>query len=153
DWYEVEPTDENESKAITIDTTMGRSLIADFYFDKHMDELADVIQRHLSYMSAGGFTTFSSHIVGLRKMPANQQLDRDGRTPIRCAFSNRYCQQVETDIPGCFLRAGDFAGLGTKYFWNVGLTLGGIDNGPPAICTTMEAPKEWKDKEDCIIKP
>jgi len=154
-WYEVEPTDENEAKAITIDTTMGRSLIADFYFDKHMDELADLLQEGLSWQAAGGFTTFSSHIVGLRKMPAYTQLVREGRMPVRFAFSNRYCQQIEVDIPGCFLRAGDYAGMGdTKNFmWNVGITLGGIDNGPPAICTTMEAPPADKAREDCIIQP
>jgi predicted amidohydrolase YtcJ len=154
-WYEVEPTDENEAKAITIDTTMGRSLIADFYFDTHMSELAEVIREYISYQAIDGFTTFSSHIVGLRKMPAYTQLVREGRMPVRFAFSNRNCQQVEPDIPGCFLRAGDFAGLGddNNFFWNVGLTLGGIDNGPPAICTTMEAPPELKAKEDCIIQP
>ncbi|HWP84543.1 MAG TPA: amidohydrolase family protein [Terriglobia bacterium] len=155
DWYEVEPTDANEKKAITIDTTMGRSLVADFYFDTHMDELADVIHDYLENQAVGGFTTFSSHIVGLRKMPAYTQLVRENRMPVRFAFANRYCQQVEVDIPGCFLRAGDYAGLGDEnnYFWNVGITLGGIDNGPPAICTTMEAPPEIKAKEDCIIQP
>ena len=39
--YEVEPTDENEEKAITISTTIHRSLVADRYFDTHLDELAD----------------------------------------------------------------------------------------------------------------
>jgi predicted amidohydrolase YtcJ len=155
DWYEVEPTDANEKKAITIDTTMERSLIADFYFDTHMDELSNLLQEFLSYQSTAGFTTFSSHIVGLRKMPAYTTLVREGRMPVRFGFSNRFCQQVEVDIPGCFLRAGDYAGLGDEnnYFWNVGITLGGIDNGPPAICTTMEAPPELKAKEDCIIQP
>ncbi len=151
--YEVEPTDDNEQSAITISTTIGRSLISDRYFDTHMDELASVIAEHLTYPPAGGFTTFSSHIVGLRKMPAYMRLVREGRMPMRLAFSHRFCQQVETDIPGCFLRMGDWAGLGSKYFWNVGLTLGGIDNGPPAICTTYEAPPEDKAKEDCILKP
>jgi predicted amidohydrolase YtcJ len=155
DWYEVDPTDENESKAITIDTTMGRSLIADFYFDTHMNDLVDVLHDYLMNQSVAGFTTFSSHIVGLRKMPAYTQLVKQNRMPVRFGFSNRFCQQVEVDIPGCFLRAGDYAGLGDEnnYFWNVGITLGGIDDGPPAICTTMEAPPEIKAKEDCIIQP
>jgi predicted amidohydrolase YtcJ len=151
--YEVEPTDDNEKKAITISTTIGRSLIADRYFDTHLSELADIIAEHLTYPPAGGFTTFSSHIVGLRKMPAYMKLVREGRMPMRFAFSHRFCQQVEPDIPGCFLRAGDWAGLGDRYFWNVGLTLGGIDSGPPAICTSYEASAEDKAKEDCILQP
>jgi hypothetical protein len=88
-------------------------------------------------------------------MPAYTTLVKEGRMPVRFGFSNRFCQQVEVDIPGCFLRAGDYAGLGDEgnFFWNVGITLGGIDNGPPAICTTMEAPPELKSKEQCIIQP
>jgi predicted amidohydrolase YtcJ len=86
-------------------------------------------------------------------MPAYMNLVREGRMPMRFAFSHRFCQQVEPDIPGCFLRAGDWAGLGHPYFWNVGLTLGGIDSGPPAICTSYEAPPEDKAKEDCILQP
>ena len=48
---------------------------------------------------------------------------------------------------------GDWASLGDKYFWNVGLTLGGIDSGPPMIYTSYEAAPEAKAKEDCILQP
>jgi predicted amidohydrolase YtcJ len=150
--YEVEPTDENEKDAITMSTVFGRSLIADKYFDSHISELADVIADTLRHQAAGGFTTYSSHIVGLAKMPAFMKLVREGRMPMRLAFSHRYCNQVEPDAAGCFLRLGDWAGLGDKYFWNVGMTLGGIDAGPPSICTTMEAPPQYKSQEYCIIQ-
>ncbi|MSO20227.1 MAG: hypothetical protein EXQ56_07125 [Acidobacteria bacterium] len=150
--YEVEPTDQNEKDAITMSTVFGRSLIADKYFDNHLGELANVIADTLTHQAAGGFTTYSSHIVGLSKMPAFMKLVRENRMPIRLGFSHRYCNQVEPDAPGCFLRLGDWAGLGSKYFWNVGMTLGGIDAGPPSICTTMEAPPQYKSQEYCIIQ-
>jgi predicted amidohydrolase YtcJ len=150
--YEVEPTDENEKDAITMSTVFGRSLIADKYFDGHIGELAEVIGDTLRHQAANGFTTYSSHIVGLAKMPAFMKMVREGKMPIRLAFSHRYCNQVEPDAPGCFLRLGDWAGLGDKYFWNVGMTLGGIDAGPPSICTTMEAPPQYKSQEYCIIQ-
>ena len=152
-FYEVEPTDENEELAITIDTTITRSLVLDHYFDTRLDELADVIEDGLKHQAAAGLTTFSSHIVSLRVTPAYLKLVRAGRMPIRFAFAHRLCQLVEPDNAGCFLRVGDWAGLGDKYFWNIGLTLGGIDNGPPAICTTMDAPPEFKAKEECILQP
>ena len=152
-FYEVEPTDENEELAITIDTTITRSLILDHYFDTRLDELADVIEDGLKHQAAAGLTTFSSHIVSLRVTPAYLKLVRAGRMPIRFAFAHRLCQLVEPDNAGCFLRVGDWAGLGDKYFWNIGLTLGGIDNGPPAMCTTMDAPPEFKAKEECILQP
>ena len=152
-FYEVEPTDENEELAITIDTTITRSLVLDHYFDTRLDELADVIEDGLKHQAAAGLTTFSSHIVSLRVTPAYLKLVRGGRMPIRFAFAHRLCQLVEPDNAGCFLRVGDWAGLGDKYFWNIGLTLGGIDNGPPAMCTTMDAAPEHKAKEECILQP
>lgn len=75
---------------------------------------------------AGGYTTYSSHIVGIEKMPAFRMLVSQGGKPMRLAFSDRYCNQVEPSEVGCFLRKSDWARLGDKYFWNIGLTLGGI---------------------------
>ena len=151
--YEVPPTDENERIAVQNDTTLGRSLVVDQYFRTHLDSLANVIEDGLKHQSALGFTTFSSHIVGLRIHDAYMKLVREGRMPIRFGYADRFCQQVEPDMPGCFIRKGDVAGLGDKYFWNVGVTLGGIDAGPPQICTTMEAPREFKDQEWCRLEP
>ena len=151
--YEVAPTDENEKWALTQDTTINRSLVVDQYFRTHLDVLADAIEDGLKHQSALGFTTFSSHIVGLRIQDAYLKLVRAGRMPIRFAYADRFCQQVEPDMAGCFVRKGDIAGLGDKYFWNVGVTLGGIDAGPPQICTTMEAPKEYKEQERCVLEP
>ena len=151
--YEVPPTEENEQLALTQDTTINRSLVVDQYFAEHLDELADVLDDGLQRQVAMGFTTFSSHIVGLRIYDAYMKLVRAGRMPIRFGYADRFCQQVEPDMTGCFIRKGDIAGLGDKYFWNVGVTLGGIDAGPPQICTTMEAPKEFKDQERCVLQP
>jgi predicted amidohydrolase YtcJ len=150
--YEVEPTDENEKNAIALSTVFGRSMVADRYFDDHSRELADVIAETLQNQVAGGYTTYSSHIVGLSKMPAFRLLDKEGRMPMRLGFSDRYCNQVEPNVVGCFLRKGDYAGMGSNYFWNIGMTLGGIDAGPPTICSTMEAPPEYKQQEYCIIE-
>jgi predicted amidohydrolase YtcJ len=151
--YEVPPTDSNEKLALTQDTTINRSLVVDQYFRTHLDEFADALQDGLTHEAALGFTTFSSHIVGLRIHDAYLKLVRGNRMPIRFGFADRFCQQVEPDMAGCFIRKGDIAGLGNDYFWNVGVTLGGIDAGPPQICTTMEAPKEFKDMERCVLEP
>ena len=151
--YEVPPTDENEKTALTMDTTLTRSLVVDQYFRQHLNVLADVLEDGLKHEAAAGFTTFSSHIVGLRIQDAYMKMVRGDRMPIRFAFADRFCQQIEPDMAGCFTRKGDLAGMGTKYFWNLGVTLGGIDAGPPQICTTMEAPKEYKDQERCLLEP
>ena len=54
------------------------------------------------------------------------KLVRAERMPIRFGFAHRFCQQVEPDPAGCMAGLGDTAGLGDKYFWNVGATLGGL---------------------------
>ena len=152
--YGLENTPESREVFVPVfNTTINRSLVVDRYFASRVPELADIIQDGLEHQAATGFTTFSSHIVGLRIFDAYRKLDREGRLPIRFAFAHRYGQQVEPDPAGFFMRLGDLAGLGTDYFWNVGPTMGGIDSGPPSICTTMEAPAKFKSKEKCVLEP
>jgi predicted amidohydrolase YtcJ len=157
--YEIEPTDENENVALTSKSLFGRALLAEKYFRQHRDELADVVEEELRHQPAGGFTTYSSHIQGLSFMPAFQQLVREERMPIRFAFAHRYCQEIEADQSGCFLRLGDWAGMGGKYFWNVGVTLGAIDGSSARACVTMEPLPEYRKPgsnwllQDCRLRP
>ena len=144
---------ETVDKALTMNTTIRRSLVVDRYFAPRIAEMADVIKGGLEHQAALGLTTFSSHIVGLRIHDAYMKMVRDGTMPIRFGFAHRFCQQVEPDMAGCFMRLGDMEGLGNPYFFNVGVTLGGIDTGPPHICTSMDAAAEYKSQEKCILEP
>ncbi len=151
EFYAVEPTDENEEKILN--PQVDRQLISERYFREHQSELVDLLEDHLKHQAAGGFTTYSSHIVGLGYMPAFRQLVEQGRMPMRFGFSHRLCQETNPDPAGCFLRLGDWQGLGDKYYWNVGLTLGGLDSGPPSFCSTMEGPQQYKSQEVCNVHP
>ena len=156
EFYGVEPTDENEPLAITIDNTIRRSLVLDRYFPSHMEELGRILEEGMAArLSAHGITTFSSHIQGLTFTPAYRKLQREGRMPIRFAFAHRNCMQMELDIAGCFQRAGDFAGMGDpdSYFWNVGYTVGAIDGAGATICSTMPKSQEQKLAEWCLLEP
>ena len=156
EFYGVEPTDENEPLAITIDNTIRRSLVLDRYFPAHMDQLEQILYEGMAArLSANGFTTFSSHIQGLTFTPVYRKLQRAGRMPIRFAFAHRNCMQMELDIAGCFLRGGDFAGMGdpNSYFWNIGYTVGAIDGAGATICSTMPKTQEQKDAEWCLLEP
>ena len=151
--YGVDWSEANVDKALTMNTTITRSLVVDRYFAPRIGELAELLKDGLEHQAALGLTTFSSHIVGLRIHDGYMKMVREGRMPIRFAYAQRFCQQVEPDMAGCFMRLGDTAGLGDDYFWNVGVTLGGIDTGPPNICTSMNAAPEYKSKEKCILTP
>lgn len=150
-FYAIKPTEDSDE--LITPTLIRRALISERYFSHHLSELANVIEDHLKHQVAGGFTTYSSHILGLTFMPAFRKLTVEGRMPMRLAFTHGACVEVEADIPGCFLRVGDWQGLGNKYFWNVGLSLVAIDSGPPSFCSTMEGPVEYKSQEQCRIEP
>ena len=150
--YELPPTAELELGA-DLNSTFRRSLMVDGYFRYHLDELADIVGNALNYQAALGFTTFSSHIEPLRVHDAYQKLVRSGRMPIRLAYADGNCEQMQPDKAGCVLRKNDIAGQGDKFFWSVGVTLRTIDAEVPEFCSTMEMPKEYKDRERCILSP
>jgi predicted amidohydrolase YtcJ len=152
-YYGVEPTDENLENAVQHAVTINRTRISDAYFEDNVGELANAMEHGMKSAAANGITTFSSHIVGLRFMPAYDILRKAGRMPIRFGWAHRLCQLVEDNIPGCFLHTGSLGGVGDNYYWSVGMTLGALDGGPPSICTTMEAPPKFKAQEKCFLQP
>ncbi|OFW27795.1 MAG: hypothetical protein A3H27_09370 [Acidobacteria bacterium RIFCSPLOWO2_02_FULL_59_13] len=153
EYYGVEPTDESLENAVQHAVTINRTRISDKYFENNVGELANAMEHGMKSAAANGITTFSSHIVGLRFMPAYALLRKEGRMPIRFGWAHRLCQLVEDNVPGCFLHLGSIQNVGDNYYWSVGMTLGAIDGGPPSICTTMEAPPKFKEAEKCFLQP
>ena len=153
DMFSVEVTDHNEQAAMT-NPRVDRNLIAERYFRTRVPLLADVIENGLKHFAAMGFTGYSSHIVGLPIHDAFNLLAREDRMPVRFGWAHRACQNVVVDIPTCFSRLGDMAGMGDDYFWNVGVTLGALDLDVPVACTTMQAiDPRIKEMEQCWAEP
>jgi predicted amidohydrolase YtcJ len=151
--FEVAATDENEMGTLDTNPQISRTLIVEQYFKTRVPLLANIFENGLKYFAALGFTGFSSHIVGYPVHDAYMKLAREERMPVRFGFAHRFCQVMAVDISGCFARLGDMAGMGNKYFWNVGVTLGALDFDAPAFCTTMEATPEVKATEKCNSDP
>jgi predicted amidohydrolase YtcJ len=154
-YYGVEPTDESLENAVQHAVTINRTRISDAYFWNNIRELSNAMEHGMKSAAANGITTFSSHIVGLRFMPAYNLLLKEDRMPIRFGWAHRLCQLVEDNVPGCFLHLGPLqdAGTGNNRYWSIGMTLGALDGGPPSICTTMEAPPKNKAQEKCFLQP
>ena len=150
--YGVEPTPENEVATME-NPRVDRTLISERFFRVRVPLMADIIENGLQHFAAMGFTGFSSHITSPPVHDAYMKLAREERMPVRFGWSHRYCQVMAVDIGGCFFRLGDNAGMGNKYFWNVGVTLGGIDSDAPVICSTNQAAPEVKALEKCYIEP
>lgn len=134
-------------------TEYVRTLPVDSYFEKRTKELADLLEQGLRKNAAVGITAFASHLEGLQFMNAYQMLVREDRMPIRFAFTHYFGFQANPDPASFYQRFGDFAGMGTEYFWLIATGLGAVDSGPPAFCSTMEAPKAIKDQEWCRNSP
>ncbi|MSO19871.1 MAG: hypothetical protein EXQ56_05295 [Acidobacteria bacterium] len=115
--------------------------------------MADGLEDGLKHFAALGWTGFSSHIIGLRIYDAYLKLAREGRMPVRFGYADRNCQIMVVDIPACFSRKQDIAGVGDKYFWNVGVTLGALDHDAPTICHTMEASPKINALQKCYAEP
>jgi predicted amidohydrolase YtcJ len=153
DLFNLEKTDHNEQAAMS-NPRVDRVMVAEKYFRTRVPLLADVIENGLKHFAAMGFTGYSSHIVGLPIHDAFMTLSREGRMPVRFGFAHRACQNMVVDIPVCFSRLGDMAGMGDKYFWNVGVTLGALDLDVPVACTSMEAvDPRFKAMEQCWAEP
>jgi predicted amidohydrolase YtcJ len=150
--YGVEASPENEVATME-NPRVDRTLISERFFRVRVPLMADIIENGLKHFAAIGFTGFSSHITSPPVHDAYMKLAREGRMPVRFGWSHRYCQVMAVDIGGCFFRLGDNAGMGNKYFWNVGVTLGGIDSDAPVICSTNAAAPEIKALEKCFIEP
>jgi predicted amidohydrolase YtcJ len=158
--FHVRPTDENETSALTT-PQFSRALLTELYFRPRIPLMADILEDGLHHFSALGFTTFSSHSTGFTIHDGYVKLSREGRLPVRYAFTHRFCQMTSADIEGCFFRLGDIAGMGTgdpagrgnDTMWNIGVTLGGLDTDPPNFCSTIEAPPEIKKLELCRTVP
>ena len=158
--FHVKPTDENETSALTT-PQFSRALLTELYFRPRIPVMADILEDGLHHFSALGFTTFSSHSTGFTIHDGYVKLAREGRLPVRFAFTHRFCQMTSADIEGCFFRLGDIAGMGTgasagagnDTMWNIGVTLGGLDTDPPNFCSTIESAPEIKKLEQCRTVP
>jgi predicted amidohydrolase YtcJ len=126
---------------------------AELFWAERIPLMADGLEDGLKHFAALGWTGFSSHLVGFRIYDAYAKLAREGRIPIRFGFADRNCQMLVVDIITCFARKQDMAGWGTPYFWNVGVTLGGLDSDAPTICHTMEASPKVLALGTCRAEP
>ncbi|MCH8268064.1 MAG: amidohydrolase family protein, partial [Acidobacteria bacterium] len=123
------------------------------FWTSRIPMMADGLEDGLKHFAALGFTGFSSHLIGFRIYDAYMKLAREGRMPIRFGYANRNCQMMVVDIATCFSRLQDLAGVGDKYFWNVGVTLGALDHDAPTICHTMDASPKINALQKCYAEP
>ena len=127
---------------ITLSGSVGRVI------DEETTEiplLKAVIEQELLEWAAYGITTYSSRSGMANMVSAILLLDKEGRMPIRHAYSvDSYWFRM---MPGNPIFRVDLSGTGTDWLWLNSISISSGDGAYPLHATTIEARPEVKERE------
>ena len=119
-------------------------------FNKYIKGYFEVLQTNAQI----GVTTYKSHIQCEGGFSATNHMDRNDLMPIRMGWDHRWLQPFSDSITESYRRIGDWVGHGSDWFFSIGSSVGGIDGGGSAWCTSMVAKSdEIKSREQCPPEP
>ena len=119
-------------------------------FNKYIKGYFEVLQANAQI----GVTTYKSHIQCEGGFSATNHMDRNDLMPIRMGWDHRWLQPFSDSIKESYRRIGDWVGHGSDWFFSIGSSVGGIDGGGSAWCTSMEAKSnDIKGREQCPPEP
>ncbi len=119
-------------------------------FNKYIKGYFEVLQLNAQI----GVTTYKSHIQCEGGFSATNHMDRNDLMPIRMGWDHRWLQPFSDSITKSYRRIGDWVGHGSDWFFSIGSSVGGIDGGGSAWCTSMEAKSDdIKRREQCPPEP
>ncbi len=149
----VEDALDKQTGVATFGTEFIRAVPAEVQLKGRIEPLVEVIRKELEEWAAFGITTFSSHINVPSHVNVYAELSRRGQMPIRFAWTHRSGTLFNPEASGFYRRVGDMAGVGTDYLWNIGVTVGHLDQSYPGVCTSISARPEIKKRELCVGEP
>jgi len=119
-------------------------------FNKYIKGYFEVLQTNAQL----GVTTYKSHIQCEGGFSATNHMDRNDLMPIRMGWDHRWLQPFSDSIKESYRRIGDWVGHGSDFFFSLGSSVGGIDGGGSAWCTSMVAKSDdIKSREQCPPEP
>ncbi|MBI4481059.1 MAG: amidohydrolase family protein [Acidobacteria bacterium] len=137
---------DRETGVATFGTEFNRA-IPIMLLHSRPDIILENVRRELEEWTSFGITTFSSHINVPGHVNAYAELNRKGLMAIRFAWTHRSGTLFNSDAGSFYTRVGDLAGSGSDYWWNIGVTVGHLDQSYPAVATTIQAKPEIKERE------
>lgn len=131
-----------------------RSIQADILVQQPLKSLAEVYRKELEEWASYGITTWSSSLSPLVSLRVYSHLDRQGRMPIRFAYTHAMAFTASEHAAEFVDRLGDIVGHGTHYLWNIGISTSAIDGSYPRHCTSLPTnPPALKKSEQCRAAP
>ncbi len=126
-----------------------RSAAIDLIMENQMERYSEVYKSVLQVNAQNGITTHGTHAQSKNGYTVALMLDRKGEMPIRWAWSLGWAH-IFTDTPEAFYENyHDEAGYGSDFLWNVGMNPVSMDGGAIAMCTTINARQDVKERERC----
>ena len=117
------------------------------------DVLTENVRKEMEEWATFGITTFSSHINVPGHVNAYAELNRRGAMPIRFAWTHRSGTIFNPNASAFYTRIGDLSGSGSDHWWNIGATVGHLDQSYPGIATSAPAQPEIKEREINLGQP
>jgi predicted amidohydrolase YtcJ len=130
-----------------------RSIGADLVMEGKEDILADAYYKEMVDLGKYGVTTWSSTLQPIRSFDTFAELDRQGKLPVRLAYTHAAGFTNFPAAEGFYERLGPIQGHGTDHLWVIGATPANTDGAYPNICTSIEATKAIKQREQCLASP
>lgn len=126
-----------------------RSMAIDLVMSTQMDKYAAQFKTVLQVNAQNGITTHGTHAQSKNGYLAGLMLDRAGEMPIRWAWSLGWAHIFNANPEDFYDRLHDEAGYGSDFLWNIGMNPVSLDGGAIAMCTTINAQTDVKDRERC----
>lgn len=138
-----------ETGRVIVGTDFARGLRTIVVLQNDIPLLSEVVLEGMNVYAGNGITTFASHLYPTAFVGAYNRLDQEGNMPIRFGYGHRAGNLLNPNAPKFYARFGDLAGNGTDYYWNIGVTPGGADSGPPEVCLSEELAQEVEGGDFC----
>jgi len=129
-----------------------RCMGIDLVMSKRMKDYEEIFKSVLQVNAQNGVTTHATHAQCINGYNVGLNLDRAGQMPIRWAWSDGWGHVFNPEPEQYYKRVVDSAGYGSDYFWSLGMNPVNIDAGAIAMCTTINAAPDIKERELCPVK-
>ncbi len=126
-----------------------RSLSIDLIMGTKMEKYSQIFKSVMQVNAQNGITTYGTHAQSKNGYLAAVMLDRNDEMPIRWAWSLGWAHIFNTNPEDYYNRMPDEAGYGSDHLWNIGMNPVSMDGGAIAMCTTINAKQDIKDRERC----
>ena len=154
DFWETTMVDDSINKETGIMpyfTEITRTIPEDIWMEGQTEYLMEVLLKEMALQLSDGVTSYATHIMSPHWIDVYGEILRRDLMPMRFAWTSRSGTIFNPSASAFYRRLGALHGVGSDFFWNIGVTIGHMDDtGFWGSCFTVEAPAAVKATERCV---